>query len=120
MKHDEASVRSDEVFSIHADFCRIFSDPKRLRILWILGDAALSVSEIARAVGISLQNASQHLRVMRDKGAVTWVKQGQTVLYQVSNPKLLEASQMIREVLVEMGLIEVKEGDEGVYEGGVA
>ncbi len=90
-----------DIFMVHADFCRVFSDPKRIRILWFLGTKQRSVSEIAKHLGVSMQNASQHLRVMRDKGAVDFHKEGQTVFYAVSNKKFIEASKLIRKGLLE-------------------
>jgi DNA-binding transcriptional ArsR family regulator len=91
----------EAVFALHADFCQVFSDEKRLRIMWLLGDGERSVSEIAEHLGATLQNTSQHLRVMRDKGAVTFRKVGQSVRYRISNPKFLLGARMIREGLLE-------------------
>jgi DNA-binding transcriptional ArsR family regulator len=90
-----------DIFEIHADLCNVFSDPKRLRIMWFLQDTEHSVSEIADHLGVTLQKASQHLRVMRDKGAVNFRKEGKTVFYRLSNPKFLEASKLIRQGLLE-------------------
>jgi DNA-binding transcriptional ArsR family regulator len=94
-------LREMDITSVHADFCRVFSDPKRIKILWFLGATQRRVSEIAEHLGVSMQNASQHLRVMRDKGAVNHSKKGQTVFYRVSNKKFLEASKLIRKGLLE-------------------
>ena len=90
-----------DIFDAHADFCRVFSDAKRISILWLLGDGEHSVGDIAQHLGVSMQNASQHLRVMRDKGAVEFHKQGQVVLYRLSNRKFLQASKLIRDGLKE-------------------
>ncbi len=97
----DARREDDPIFALHADFCQVFSDEKRLRIMWLLSDGECSVSDIAAHLGASLQNTSQHLRVMRDKGAVTFRKVGQSVLYSISNPKFLAGARMIREGLLE-------------------
>jgi len=99
----ERALRLSEVdvFAVHADFCRVFSDAKRLRIYWFLEGKECSVGEIAEHLGVTMQNASQHLRVMRDKGAVAFRKQGQMILYRISNEKFLQASKLIREALLE-------------------
>jgi DNA-binding transcriptional ArsR family regulator len=96
-----SSVPSDALFAVHADFCQVFADEKRLRIMWFLGGDEHSVSEIAEAVGASLQNTSQHLRVLRDKGAVCHRRDGRSVRYRVSNPKFLQGARLIRQGLVE-------------------
>ncbi len=93
-----------ELFARHADFCRVFSDEKRLRIMWMLGEGEHTVSEIAAHLGVSLQNTSQHLRVMRDKGAVCTRRHGQTIYYRVANPKTLAGCRLIRQAIVEMSV----------------
>jgi DNA-binding transcriptional ArsR family regulator len=90
-----------DIFEAHADFCRVFSDAKRIRILWFLGTKEWSVSEIAEHLDVTMQNASQHLRVMRDKGAVAHRKQGQKVLYRVANEKFLAGIRLVRRGLLE-------------------
>ena len=97
----DRAVEDDSIFALHADFCQVFSDEKRLRIMWFLGDGERSVSELATHLGASLQNTSQHLRVLRDKGAVTFRKEGQSVRYRIANPKFLQGAQMIRQGLIE-------------------
>ena len=84
-----------------ADYGSVMAHAKRLAILWLLGEGDLSVGEIADHIGVSMQNASQHLRVMRDRGAVVNRQEAQTVLYQISNRKFLTASRLIRVALQE-------------------
>lgn len=90
-----------DFFDLHASFCRIFADPKRSRIMWYLGQGERSVGEIAEYLGVSLQNVSQHLRIMREKGALSTRKEGQVVYYSISNTKFLEGARLIREGLQE-------------------
>jgi DNA-binding transcriptional ArsR family regulator len=90
-----------DIFRMHADLCSVFADHNRLRILWFLGDEEHSVGEIASHLGVTLQKASQHLRVMRDKEVVRFRKDGQMVFYRLSSPKFLDASRLIRQGLLE-------------------
>jgi len=89
------------LFRLHAQFCSVFSHETRLRILWILGRGERCVGDIAQELGLSVQNVSQHLAVMRDKGAVTYRKCGQKVCYNIANPKFFEAFMLIRSGLLE-------------------
>ena len=66
-----------------ADICRVFGNANRILILWSLVERAMSVSEIASAIGSSLQNTSQHLRLMKDKGVLSSRREGSTVYYQI-------------------------------------
>ena len=60
-------------------------DPTRLKILRALSETTLAASDLARVVGRSRAATSQHLRVMRDAGAVSATRSGNVVRYRVSN-----------------------------------
>ena len=53
-----------------AEICGVFGNTNRVLILWVLGELEMSVGEIASAIDCSLQNTSQHLRLMKDKGFI--------------------------------------------------
>lgn len=67
-----------------AELCRVFANPTRILILWLLLDHEKSVSEIAEAISASLQCTSQHLRIMRQKNVLTSRRDGQLIYYRVS------------------------------------
>jgi DNA-binding transcriptional ArsR family regulator len=90
------------LFRLHAQFCSVFSHETRLRIIWLLGDGERCVSDIASELNVSIQNVSQHLAVMRDKGAVTYRKCGQKVCYSIANPKFFEGFMLIRAGLLDL------------------
>jgi DNA-binding transcriptional ArsR family regulator len=72
-----------------ADIYKVFSNATRLRILWSLADQELSVGEIAAAVETSLQNTSQHLRLMQDKGILTSRRESQTIYYRIADIEMM-------------------------------
>ena len=84
----------DEVLVSNAksvsDFCSIFGNPRRVMIFWLLIDQELSVSEIAKSIHASIQNTSQHLRLMKDRGIVTTRRDGQNVYYKLFQSQTLE------------------------------
>jgi ArsR family transcriptional regulator len=90
-----------KIYELHARICRTFSHPKRLEILNLLRDGELPVSQLAEQMGVSLANVSQHLAVLRDKGVVVTRREGVSVYYRVSNPKIIQACDLMREVLFE-------------------
>jgi DNA-binding transcriptional ArsR family regulator len=67
-----------------AEIHQVFSNPRRLLILWMLDTQEMSVGDIAERIGASLQNTSQHLRLMKDKGVLEARREGQTVFYQIA------------------------------------
>jgi DNA-binding transcriptional ArsR family regulator len=72
-----------------AEFCKIFGNANRILILWALGTREMSVSDIARSVDGSLQNTSQHLSLMRNKGILESRRDGHLVLYRIRQHELL-------------------------------
>jgi ArsR family transcriptional regulator len=84
-----------------AEFFALLGNPTRVRMFCELRDGPRTVSELARSSGVSLQNASQHLRVMRDRGAVTTEKQGHHVYYRIVDARFVQGAKMIHAALVE-------------------
>ena len=66
-----------------AELCSVFGHPSRVLILWALAERELSVGDIASAIERSLQNTSQHLHLMKDKGILTSRRDGNTIYYRV-------------------------------------
>jgi len=73
-----------------AAFHKALSNPRRLLILWILAKGALSVNEIARRAGSSLQNVSQHLGLLKRAGILETQRVGHTIYYKISDETLLD------------------------------
>jgi DNA-binding transcriptional ArsR family regulator len=73
-----------------AQYCQVFSNPRRVLILWALGTDEMSVSDISSEVGASLQNTSQHLRLMKDRGILSSRRDGNTIFYRVINNDCLK------------------------------
>ncbi|MBM3187712.1 MAG: winged helix-turn-helix transcriptional regulator [Chloroflexi bacterium] len=92
---------SKRIFQLHANICRTLSHPTRLEILDLLRQGECSVSELAERIGSSLANISQHLAVLRNKGVVVARREGVNIYYQVSDPKIIQACNLMREVLLE-------------------
>ena len=68
-----------------AEVCGVFGNPYRVLIVWALGKQERSVTDIAAAIECSLQNTSQHLRLMRDKGILNSRRDGNTIYYRVND-----------------------------------
>ncbi len=84
-----------------ADYFTVLAHPVRVRIFCALQKRPRTVSQIAAYAEVSLPNVSQHLRLLRDKGAVLTEKRAQQVYYQVADTRLLRAADLIRQLLLE-------------------
>ena len=90
-----------ELYKIHAELCKVFSNPTRLEILNLLRDKEMSVTELIEKTELSQANISQHLSIMRSKGIVISDRKGKNIYYRLTNPKIIKAFDIIREVLSE-------------------
>jgi len=91
----------EEIYELQADVCKIFSNAKRLEIISILKDGETSANELLEKTGLSKANLSQHMAVLRAKGVILTRREGITVHYRISNPKIIQACNLMREVLTE-------------------
>ena len=86
---------------LHASVCKGLADPKRLLIIDALRDGELSVSGICDVLDLPQANVSQHLGILRDKGLVRTRRDGQYVYYSLTSQKIIEAMDLLREVMNE-------------------
>ena len=77
---------------------RALADPKRLCVLESLADGELSVSQLAGRVACQVPNMSQHLAVLRSAGLVSTRREGSTVFYRLSDPRVLEAFTLLQSI----------------------
>ena len=77
---------------------RALADPKRLCVLECLSAGELSVGELSSRAGCQVPNMSQHLSVLRSAGLVTSRRVGSTVYYSLSDPRVLEAYELIQSI----------------------
>ena len=60
-------------------------DPTRITIVRALRDTTLAASDLAHVIGRSRSATSQHLRVLREVGAIVATRKGNIVRYTLSN-----------------------------------
>jgi DNA-binding transcriptional ArsR family regulator len=89
------------VYERHAEMCKVFSNPTRLMILNVLRDGEMTVATLAQTLGIALGTVSPHLLMMKRQRVLLSRKQGNQVFYSLANPKMLQAFDLIREMLYE-------------------
>ena len=95
------SVEEIRFFELQADICQTLGNPKRLQILNLLKSGELSVGAMVAALEIAKPNLSQHLAVMRQKGILATRREGTTIYYRLATPHIVEACQVMRQVLLE-------------------
>ena len=95
----DKGYRDPERYRLHAEVCRVLTDPKRLMLLDVLREGEHSVGDLAEELGCNLANASQHLAVLRTAGLVDTRRSGTTILYTLAEPELVEACDVIHRIV---------------------
>lgn len=76
------------------DLVKVFkalSDETRLKILLIISKRTICQKGISRHLGISESAVSQHIKVLKESGIVTGIKQGYSVIYVINDDCFREA-----------------------------
>ena len=89
----------DEISQLHADLCSALADPTRILLIYTLADQPRNVGELAQEMGISQPAASRHLKILRERGLVSPIRQGVSVEYHLTDRRLIEALDLLRDVL---------------------
>lgn len=79
---------------------RALADGSRQRILLALLDGAASPSDLARQLGTSRPNVSNHLACLRGCGLVVAAWQGRTARYELADPHLARALRELIDVVL--------------------
>jgi DNA-binding transcriptional ArsR family regulator len=94
-------MSNDPMCDLLGRFFTTLSHRTRMRIFCAIQSDPMRVTGIATFAGITIANASQHLRLMRENGTVASEKRGQSVYYRIADRRFLSAASLIREALVE-------------------
>jgi ArsR family transcriptional regulator len=94
-------MQKENFYNLHADICKTISNPRRQAIIDTIRKSEMTVSTLVKKTGISQANLSQHLAILRSKGVVRTRREGNNIYYSIANPKIIEAYDLISEVLKE-------------------
>lgn len=89
------------IYRLHADACKALAHAVRIEIIDLLGERELGFGEISEKTGVAKSSLSQHLSVMVENGILSQRKEGLNSYFKLSTPKVAEACQLMREVLIE-------------------
>ena len=94
-------MKQERLFELHAEVCKTLSNPVRLKVINELQEGEMTVGALEKKLGIRQAHVSQHLAVLRQRGVVRTRRDGPNIYYGISNPKIVKACGLIREVLLE-------------------
>lgn len=93
------STLETEVLQLHAEICAGLADPNRILILYELSQAPRNVTELSTNLKMPQPLVSRHLKVLRERGMVLAARHGTVVEYSLSDQRLIQALDLLRDVL---------------------
>ncbi|HEX7968053.1 MAG TPA: metalloregulator ArsR/SmtB family transcription factor [Stellaceae bacterium] len=102
------------LYAQFAEVAKALGHGHRLEILELLAQGERSVEALAERAGLSMANASQHLRLMRRAGLLASRRNGKQILYRMSDPAVLDLVAALHRV-GERNLAEVREVVAGYF-----
>ena len=91
-----------EMLEFHAEFCKIFTHPKRLEILDLLIIEELTADELAAKLSLPKTGVYQHLRLMRVLRILKIRRNGTELHYMFVNNKIARAYRLMQDTLVQV------------------
>jgi ArsR family transcriptional regulator len=91
---------TEPIQSVKAEFFKAMGHPARIRMLELLSDHELSVSELIDEVGLEGSHVSQQLGVLRRANLVRARKDGATVIYALADRRIAKLLALSKEILL--------------------
>jgi len=92
----------EEVVRLHANVCSGLADPNRILIIYNLAEGPHNVNEIAAMVDLPQPTVSRHLKILRERGIVRSERDGQTINYQLTDKRIVQALDLLRATLADL------------------
>ncbi|MFG2982142.1 ArsR/SmtB family transcription factor [Streptomyces sp. NPDC048258] len=90
---------SAPLYQLKAEFFKTLGHPVRIRVLELLSERDHAVAEMLPEVGVEAASLSQQLAVLRKANLVTSRREGSTVYYALTSPRIAELLRVARGIL---------------------
>jgi len=92
---DQLKLDKVTLYEFHAQFCKTLADANRLLIIAELVTGEKSVSDLANKLELRQSNVSKHLALMRERGLVQTRRDGVSIYYSLSDPRIFKAIELL-------------------------
>ena len=99
--NDNKLTLAQEINQLHASICSAISEPNRILFLYAIHKEPRNVNSLAEEVGVSQSTASRHLKVLKDRGLIIAQRDGNQVIYQLTDDRIIKALNMLRELMLD-------------------
>ncbi|MEU3186823.1 metalloregulator ArsR/SmtB family transcription factor [Streptomyces sp. NPDC006923] len=90
---------SEPLYQLKAEFFKNLGHPVRIRVLELLSLREHAVAEMLPEVGVEAASLSQQLAVLRRANLVVTRREGSTVYYRLTSPRIAELLSVARGIL---------------------
>jgi DNA-binding transcriptional ArsR family regulator len=92
---------SPDIYGLQASLLKTMASPRRLELIHLLAESGpMEVRKLAEHFGMPQPAISQHLAALRSTGLVEAVRDGREVRYQLADPEIVAACDLMRQVLI--------------------
>jgi DNA-binding transcriptional ArsR family regulator len=96
----KTEVSMQDIYKMQAEICKALAHPKRVEILQALCKNELTAGDLLKIVNLSKPNLSQHMAKLVNKGLVSSRKNGTNVFYCLTDARITEACNIMKQVLI--------------------
>ncbi len=102
-------MRNDKFYEAYSIFCHTVTNPARLKIIEVINQDKLNVSQIQEKVEISMSNLSNHLRALYKLGVLDREKKGNFNYYSIVDYEILEIISKMGDFMEKISLLKLNE-----------
>lgn len=81
----EQQILAEEEVYFLADLFKVFGDPTRIKVLYLLLKGELCVNDIAASLGMSQSSISHQLKILKQHRLVKFRREGKTIFYSLDD-----------------------------------
>lgn len=81
----EETGADEETLYRLAELFKVFGEPTRIRILWVLSREEMCVQDIANALSMTSSAISHQLRILKQSALVKARRDGKTIVYSLAD-----------------------------------
>ena len=88
-----------KIYELKANLLSALGHPNRIRILEFLKDEEKCNCDIYPELNLEQSNLSRHMKILQEAGLVTARKEGLKVYYKVTDPRIYEIFDIVRQIV---------------------
>lgn len=102
-------MKKEIFYDQYSSICKTIVNPVRQKIIEIIGDHTMNVTQIQEQLNISMSNLSNHLSALYKVGVLSRKKDGSFIFYYLTEPKLTDVLNKMKEVIVSIAQKRISE-----------